>query len=91
MPKKDGKVQMCIDYQHVNRVSIKDDFPLSHIDVLVDNILGNVIFSFTDYFYEYNQVKMDPKDMEKITFITLWDTFCYKVMPFGLKNIEATY
>ncbi|KAK5786933.1 hypothetical protein PVK06_041583 [Gossypium arboreum] len=39
----------------------------------------------------YNQIKMAPKDMEKTIFITMWGTFCYKVMPFGLKNAEATY
>ena len=91
VPKKDGKVRMCVDYRDLNRASPKDDFPLPHIDVLVDNTAGNAIFSFTDCFCGYNQVKMDPEDMEKTTFITLWGTFCYKVMPFGLKNAGATY
>lgn len=44
-----------------------------------------------DGFSGYNQIKMAPKDMEKTTFITPWGTFCYKVMPFGLKNAWATY
>jgi len=44
-----------------------------------------------DGFSGYNQIKMAPEDMEKTTFITLWGTFCYKVMPFGLKNVGATY
>ena len=44
-----------------------------------------------DGFSGYNQIKMDPEDMEKITFITPLGTFCYKVMPFGLKNVGATY
>ena len=39
----------------------------------------------------FRSIKMDPEDMEKTTFITLWGTFCYKVMPFGLKNAGATY
>ena len=39
----------------------------------------------------YNQIKMAPEDMEKTTFVTQWGTFCYKVMPFGLKNVGATY
>jgi len=42
-------------------------------------------------FLGYNQIKMAPEDMEKTTFITLWGMFCYKVMPFGLKNVGATY
>ncbi|KAG8498210.1 hypothetical protein CXB51_007439 [Gossypium anomalum] len=44
-----------------------------------------------DGFSGYNQIKMHPEDMDKTTFITLWGTFCYKVMPFGLKNVGATY
>ena len=39
----------------------------------------------------YNQIRMAPEDMEKTTFVTHWGTFCYKVMPFGLKNVGATY
>ena len=44
-----------------------------------------------DGFSGYNQIKMAPEDMEKTTFVTQWGTFCYKVMPFGLKNLAATY
>ena len=44
-----------------------------------------------DGFSSYNQIKMAPDDMEKTTFLTMWGTFCYKVMPFGLKNVSAIY
>src|SRR3954467_7516283 len=91
VPKKDGKVRMCVDYRDLNRASPKDDFPLSHIDVLVDNTAQCKVFSFMDGFSGYNQIKMAPEDMEKTTFTTPWGTFCYKVMPFGLKNVGATY
>ena len=91
VPKKDGKVRMCVDYRDLNRASPKDDFPLPHIDVLVDNTAQFSVFSFMDGFSGYNQIKMAPEDMEKTTFITPWGTFCYKVMPFGLKNVGATY
>ena len=91
MPKKDGKVRMCIYYRDLNRASPKDNFPLSHIDTLVDNTARFSLFSFMDGFSGYNQIKMAAEDMEKTTFITLWGTFCYKVMPFGLKNAGATY
>ena len=47
VPKKDGKVRMCVDYRDLNKASLKDDFPLPHIDVFVDNIAANAIFSFT--------------------------------------------
>ena len=91
MPKKDRKVWMCINYQYLNKASSEDNFPFPHVDVLVDNITRNAIFSFMNCFCGCNQVKMDPEDMEKTTFITLWDTFYYKVMPFGLKKAWATY
>jgi len=89
--KKDGKVRMCVDYRDLNRASPKDNFPLPHSDILVDNTARFSLFSFIDGFSRYNQIKMAPEDMEKPTFITLWGTFCYKVMPFGLKNVGATY
>ena len=84
VPKKDGKVRMCVDYRDLNRASPKDNFPLPHIDVLMDNTASFILFSFMDGFSDYNQIEMSPEDMEKMTFITLWGTFCYKVMSFGL-------
>ena len=71
-PKKDGKMQMCVDYRDINRASRKDNFPLPHIDVLVDNTASFALFSFMDGFSSYNQIKMAPEDMEKTMFITLW-------------------
>ena len=50
VPKKEGKVHMCIDYRDLNKASPKDDFPLPHIDVLVDNITQHKVFSFMDGF-----------------------------------------
>jgi len=91
VPKKDGKVQMCVDYRDLNRASPKDNFPLPYIDTLVDNTARFSLFSFMDGFSGYNQIKMAPEDMQKTTFITLWGTFCYKVMSFRLKNAGATY
>jgi len=91
VPKKDGKVRICVDYWDLNRASPKDNFPLPHINILMDNTTNFALFSFMDGFSGYNQIKMAPEDMEKTTFVTLWGTFCYKVMSFGLKNAGATY
>ena len=52
VPKKDGKVRMCIDYRDLNKASPKDNFPLPHIDILVDNTSGHEMFSFMDGFSE---------------------------------------
>ena len=91
VPKKDGNMRMCVDYRDINRASPKDNFPLTHIDILVDNTTNFSLFSFMDGLSGYNQIKMASEDMEKMTFVTLWGTFCYKVMSFGLKNARATY
>lgn len=56
IPKKDEKVRMCVDYIYLNKASLKDDFALPHIDVLVDNIVGHLLFSFIDGFSGYNQI-----------------------------------
>ena len=54
VPKKDGKVRMCVYFQDLNNASPKDDFPLPHIDVLVDNTVGHALLSFMDGFSRYN-------------------------------------
>jgi len=91
VPKKEGKIRVCVDFKHLNRASPKDNFPLPHIDMLVDNAARSSTYSFMDGFSGYNQIKMAQEDKEKTTFVTPWGTFCYKVMPFGLKNVGATY
>ncbi|PKI73122.1 hypothetical protein CRG98_006487, partial [Punica granatum] len=63
----------------------------NHIDILVDNTALYAQFSFIDSFSGYNQIRMAEEDKIKTTFTTMWGTFCYRVMPFGLKNAGATY
>ncbi|XP_058216758.1 uncharacterized protein LOC131327628, partial [Rhododendron vialii] len=87
----DSQDLQCVDFRDLNKASPKDDFPLPHIDVLVDNTAGHALLSFMDGFSGYNQILMAPEDREKTTFITEWGTYCYLVMPFGLKNAGPTY
>ena len=70
VPKKDGKVRMCINYRDLNRASPKDNFPLPYIDTLIDNTVINMFFSFMDGFSGYNQIKIAEKDKAKIAFTT---------------------
>ena len=70
VPKKDGKVRKCVDFRDLNKACPKDNFPLPHIDVLVDNTGGSALMSFTDGFSGYNQIKMASKDITKTTFTT---------------------
>nr|CAN84115.1 hypothetical protein VITISV_023367 [Vitis vinifera] len=91
IPKKDGKVRVCVDFRDLNKASPKDDFPLPHIDMLVDSTARHSMLSFMDGFSGYNHILMALEDMEKTSFITEWSTYYYRVMPFGLKNAGATY
>ena len=91
VPKKGGKWRVCVDYTDLNDVCPKDNFPLPRIDHIVDASFGHGMLSFLDAFSGYHQIPMYPPDAEKKTFITPHGLFCYNVMPFGLKNVGATY
>ena len=91
VPKKDGKVCICVDYRDLNRANCKDNFPLPYIDTLIDNTASNMFFSFMDGFSGYKQIKMAEEYIVKTSFTTHWGTYAYDVMPFGLKNADATY
>ena len=77
VPKKDGKVRVCVDFRDLNKASPKDDFPLPHINMLVDSTAGHPMLSFVDGFSRYNQILMALEDMEKTSFIIEWGTYCY--------------
>ena len=89
--KNSGKWRMCVDFTDLNRACPKDSYPLPRIDTLVDSTIRHELLSFMDAFSGYNQIKMKEEDQEKISFVTSQGLFCYKVMPFGLKNAGATY
>ena len=89
--KANGKWRLCIDFTNVNRACPKDSFPLPRINLIVDATAGHELLSFMDAFSGYNQISMDPDDQEKTSFVTGQGTYCYRVMPFGLKNARATY
>ena len=89
--KKDGKIRMCVNYRDLNKACLKNDFPLPHIDTLIDGATLSVMYSFMDGFFGYNHINMAEADKLKTSFITEWGTYCYLVMPFGLKNAGVTY
>lgn len=82
---------MCTDFQDLNKASLKDDFPLPNIDMIVDSTAGHALLSFMDGFSGYNQIFINPQDQFKTAFTTPWGTFCWVMMPFRLKNASATY
>ena len=89
--KANGKWRLCIDFTDINKACPKDSFPLPRIDLIVDATAGHELLSFMDAFSGYNRISMDPNDQEKTSFVTAQGTYCYRVMPFGLKNAGATY
>nr|XP_051211175.1 uncharacterized protein LOC127328628 [Lolium perenne] len=89
--KKNGHVRVCQDFRDLNRACPKDDFPLPITEMVVDSTTGHGALSFMDGSSGYNQIKMDPEDAIDTAFRTPKGNFYYTVMPFGLKNVGATY
>ena len=82
---------MCVDFTDLNKSCPKDSFSLPWVDQLVDATAGREMLSFMDVFSGYNQIPMYEPDQDKTTFTTNRGLYCYKVIPFGLKNAGATY
>ena len=82
---------MCVDFTNLNHACLKDGFPFPRIDQLVDLTTSHKLLTFMDAFLGYNQIRMDEEDQEKIAFVTSQGLYCYRVMPFGLKNAGVTY
>eukprot|EP00253_Pinus_taeda_P022688 PITA_22688 len=89
--KKQGTIRVCVDYRDINRACPKDNYPTPFIDQLIDECAGSEIYSLMDGFSGYNQINIAPADQHKTTFICPWGTFAYKKLPFGLKNVGATF
>ena len=68
--KKDRRVRMCVDYQDFKKAYLKDDFPLPHIDILIDCAASSAMYSFINGFSGYNQIKMAEANKLKTSFIT---------------------
>ena len=82
---------MCVDFTDLNTACLKDSFPLPRIDQLVDSTARHKLLTFMDAFSGYNQIQMAEEDHEQIAFIISQGLYYYRVMPFGLKNVGATY
>ncbi|GAB2274017.1 hypothetical protein Dimus_039064 [Dionaea muscipula] len=89
--KPNGCWRMCVDFTDLNKACPKDRYPLPDINTLVDATSGYEMLSFMDALSGYHQIRIKKVDEEKIAFITHNDTYCYTMMPFGLKNTGATY
>jgi hypothetical protein len=91
VPKNNKDWRMCVDYTDLNTACKKDPFCLPRIDQIVDSTTSCSLLSFLDCYSGYHQIPLKVKDQIKTSFITLFGTFCYATMPFGLKSAGATY
>ena len=89
--KKDGSWRMCIDYRGLNAVTIKNKYPLPHIEVLFERLKGARVFSKIDLMSGYNQITVREEDIEKIAFSTMYGHFEFRVMSFGLTNVTPYF
>src|ERR1051325_8471087 len=89
--KKEGSMRLCVDYRQLNKVTIKNRYPLMRIDDLMDQLVGACVFSKIDLRSGYHQICVKTKDIQKTAFRTRYGHYEYSVMSFGVTNAPGVF
>jgi hypothetical protein len=89
--KEDKELRLCVDYQSLNAIPIKNKYPLPCIDTLFDQLAGAQVFSKIDLRSGYHQIKICAEDITKSTFMMRYSLYEYLVISFGLMNVLAHF
>jgi hypothetical protein len=89
--KEDGKLLLCIDYRKLNKMTIKNKYPLPRIDDMFDEVRGATIFSKIDLHSGYHQARIKDKDNYKTTFRERYGHYEFVIIPFGMTNAPTSF
>ena len=89
--KKDGTLRLCVDYRQLNKMTVKNKYPLPKIYDLFDQLKGESVFLKIDLRFGYHQLRIKDVDVHKTTFRTRYGHYEFLVIPFGLTNAPTTF
>ena len=90
-PKKDGGYRLCVDYRPLNKITIRDTYPLPRPEQLIDQMAGSTLFSKLDLASGYHQLRVAPEYVSRTAFNTTLGSYQWLVMPFGASNAPSTF
>jgi hypothetical protein len=91
VPRKNGKLRICVDFRKLNKTTKKDLYPLPFFAEVLNTIVGHEAYSFLNGYSRYHYISIALEDRYRTTFVIDWGAFVWMVMPFGIKNGPPTF